>query len=167
MLHYITMTVCSQLFAQYEKEEELASTRSDKSDDDESEADGDENVAAERRPEDKENTSPNDASVKLSERAKARTGVKRKRQTAEKAHRQAQDKEATRRRRIRQYYNGATHGSASAVQLFAMAMQARYAEEAYVLQSTLSISFGAMVLLMVKRVPRECVVWRVEFRPMP
>lgn len=113
----------------------MASSRSDESDDDDSEDGGDEDVAAEPRPEDKENTSPIDASVKSSEQAKGRTGRKRKRQTAAKATRQAQDAEATRRQRIRQYYNGATHGSASAVQLFAMAMQVRKSQEAYVPQS--------------------------------
>ncbi|CAM9761204.1 unnamed protein product, partial [Laminaria digitata] len=58
-----------------------------------------------------------------SERPKVQAGRKRKRQTAEKALRKARETESTRRQRIRQYYNGASHGSASAVQLFAMAMQ--------------------------------------------
>ncbi|CAB1099702.1 unnamed protein product [Ectocarpus sp. CCAP 1310/34] len=97
-------------------EEELTSNRSDESDEDDSD-DG------EARPEDKENTSPNDGLGQSAERGKGRAGRKRKRQTAARARRQAHDAEATRRQRIRQYYNGATHGSASAVQLFAMAMQ--------------------------------------------
>lgn len=67
--------------------------------------------------------SPHKASDGSVEGKKERTGRKRKRQTGAKARRQARDTEATRRQRIRQYYNGATHGSASAVQLFAMAMQ--------------------------------------------
>ncbi|CAM9675780.1 unnamed protein product, partial [Ectocarpus sp. 12 AP-2014] len=99
-----------------DQEEELASNRSDESDEDDSD-DG------EARPEDKENTSPNDGLGQSAERGKGRAGRKRKRQTAARARRQAHDAEATRRQRIRQYYNGATHGSASAVQLFAMAMQ--------------------------------------------
>jgi len=103
-----------------EQEEELSSSRSDDDSDEE-----DEDIATEARPEDKENALPNDGSDESSERAKGRTGRKRKRQMAEKALRQAQDTGATRRQRIRQYYNGATHGSASAVQLFAMAMQVR------------------------------------------
>lgn len=107
----------------YEQEEELSSSRSD-DDSDEEEA---ENVATEARPEDKENALPNDGSDESSERAKGRNSRKRKRQMAEKARRHAQDTGATRRQRIRQYYNGATHGSASAVQLFAMAMQVRSA----------------------------------------
>ncbi|CAM9095461.1 unnamed protein product [Ectocarpus fasciculatus] len=102
--------------ADSDQEEELASNRSDDSDDDDSDDD-------EARPEDKENTSPNDGLGQSAERAKGRAGRKRKRQTAARARRQAHDAEATRRQRIRQYYNGATHGSASAVQLFAMAMQ--------------------------------------------
>lgn len=140
-------TLCSQSFARCEQEEELASSRSDESDDDDSEDDGDEDVAAEPRPEDKENTSPVDASVKSSERAKGRTGRKRKRQTAAKAARQAQDAETTRRQRIRQYYNGATHGSASAVQLFAMAMQVNYAREAYSPQSVGFVDKGGAPFL--------------------
>ncbi|CBJ26130.1 conserved unknown protein [Ectocarpus siliculosus] len=102
--------------ADSDQEEELASNRSDESDDDDSD-DG------EARPEDKENTSPSDGLGQSAERGKGRAGRKRKRQTAARARRQAHDAEVTRRQRIRQYYNGATHGSASAVQLFAMAMQ--------------------------------------------
>lgn len=114
----------TSLTATCEQEEELASNRSD--DDLEVEDDEDEDdIASEPRPEDKENALPTDASNKPSDRPKGRTGRKRKRQTATKARRQAQDTGATRRQRIRQYYNGATHGSASAVQLFAMAMQVR------------------------------------------
>ena len=102
-------------------EEELASDFSGESDDDESEG---EEAVAEAKPEDKENVSPKDTSDKASsERPKVQAGRKRKRQTAEKALRKARETESTRRQRIRQYYNGASHGSASAVQLFAMAMQ--------------------------------------------
>ncbi|CAM9308546.1 unnamed protein product, partial [Hapterophycus canaliculatus] len=96
-------------------EEELSSNLSDESDDDD--------VEEEARPKDKENVSPGNTSDGSSEGKKRGTGRKRKRQTGPKARRQVQDTEASRRQRIRQYYNGATHGSASAVQLFAMAMQ--------------------------------------------
>ncbi|CAM9606757.1 unnamed protein product [Ectocarpus sp. 4 AP-2014] len=102
--------------ADSDQEEELASNRSDESEEDDSD-DG------EARPEDKENTSPNDGLGQSAERGKGRASRKRKRQTAARARQQAHVAEATRRQRIRQYYNGATHGSASAVQLFAMAMQ--------------------------------------------
>ena len=113
------------MVATCEKEEELASTRSD----DDLDEEDDDDSATESRPEDKENALPIDASSKSSDRPKGRAGRKRKRQIAAKARRQAQGTGATRRQRIRQYYNGATHGSASAVQLFAMAMQVRSAQK--------------------------------------
>lgn len=109
-----------------QREEELASDFSGDSDDDESE---NEEPVAEARPEDKENLQPKDASDKASsERPKVQAGRKRKRQTAERALRKARETESSRRQRIRQYYNGASHGSASAVQLFAMAMQVSSAQ---------------------------------------
>lgn len=109
-----------------DKEEELASNRSDGSESDDSE---DEDVDAEASPEDKENLAPNDTSDKaFSEGPDMRKGRKRKRQAAGRARREAQGTAATRRQRIRQYYNGAMHGCASAVQLFAMAMQVTYCE---------------------------------------
>eukprot|EP00904_Undaria_pinnatifida_P002618 jgi/Undpi1/12357/HiC_scaffold_5.g02029.m1 len=107
--------------ADSDREEELASDFSGDSDDDESET---EEPVDEPRPEDKENLQPKDASDKASsERPKVQAGRKRKRQTAERALRKARETESSRRQRIRQYYNGASHGSASAVQLFAMAMK--------------------------------------------
>lgn len=105
------------------EEEELASIHSDDASTDGVDSEGD-GVAADVRPQDKENLSPNtgDTTGKLSsERPHKPAGRKRKRQSSERARRE--DTAATRRQRIRQYYNGATHGSASAVQLFAMAMQ--------------------------------------------
>ena len=107
----------------------MSSSRSD----DDSDEEEDETIATEARPEDKENALPNDGSDESSERSKARTGRKRKRKIAEKARRQAQESGATRRQRIRQYYNGATHGSASAVQLFAMARHVSSAHDRHVL----------------------------------
>ncbi|CAM9217747.1 unnamed protein product [Sphacelaria rigidula] len=109
-------------------EEELRSNESDGDDTDDEDSDDGEGVA---RPEDKENLSPNrsDRSIsgKASDKPEAedshrRRGRKRKRQ-AETSVGVARDVAAARRLRIRQYYNGATHSSASAVQLFAMAMQ--------------------------------------------
>lgn len=107
-------------------EEELVSNKSD----DESSEEDDTGGA---RPEDKENLSPNrsdrQASGDLSqgkaqpEGLRSPNGRKRKRQTSEGPVVAARDVAAARRLRIRQYYNGATHSSASAVQLFAMAMQ--------------------------------------------
>lgn len=105
-----------------QQEEELASDLSDEADDDDDDDDDGFEGATSK---DKENLSPNDASGGTAEGKKGGTGRKRKRQTGGKARRQVQGTEATRRQRIRQYYNGATHGSASAVQLFAMAMQVR------------------------------------------
>lgn len=118
------MLVCLQ-------EEELASNNSDHfSADDEGSEEYDESDA---KPDDKENISPNPALTSDSTGGSAdkpqaevphgRRGRKRKRQTADGLHSVAQANAATRRQRIRQYYNGATHSSASAVQLFAMAMQ--------------------------------------------
>lgn len=99
------------------EQEELASVDGEDSDDDDSE---DEDAESEGRPKDKENQAPNAASGKASSAApRMKGGRKRKRQTAE----GAQNASATRRQHIRQYYNGASHSSASAVQLFAMAMQ--------------------------------------------
>lgn len=107
-----------------EQEEQLAST------DDESSEEDDEGGA---RPEDKENLSPNRSGRQASDQAsqgksqaegpRSHKGRKRKRQTSEGPIVAARDVAAARRLRIRQYYNGATHSSASAVQLFAMAMQ--------------------------------------------
>lgn len=100
-------------------EEELASNHSGQSDSEDS-------MKAESEaetPEDKENLSPNDTPDKAS--AERPKGRKRKRAMEQRLDRRAQDNAVSRRQRIRQYYNGATHGSASAVQLFAMAMQVR------------------------------------------
>lgn len=85
------------------------------------------------RPADKENLSPNRLDPLASRDGtpgkgsaggvRGRKGRKRKRQSSQGMSREARDIAAARRLRIRQYYNGSTHSSASAVQLFAMAMQ--------------------------------------------
>ncbi|CAM9438816.1 unnamed protein product [Ascophyllum nodosum] len=97
------------------QEEELASIDGDNSEDSEGE-----DAEVHGRPEDKENVTPNDGTAKqASSLDPKKMGRKRKRQTS----RREQHTGPTRRQRIRQYYNGASHSSASAVQLFAMAMQ--------------------------------------------
>ena len=101
------------------QEEELASIDGDNSEDSEGE-----DAEVHGRPEDKENVTPNDGTAKqASSLDPKKMGRKRKRQTS----RREQHTGPTRRQRIRQYYNGASHSSASAVQLFAMAMQVRFA----------------------------------------
>lgn len=127
MLQQISQVICHSCQL-HRQEEELRSNESDGDDTDDEDSDDGEGVA---RPEDKENLSPNrsDRSIsgKASDKPEAedshrRRGRKRKRQ-AETSVGVARDVAAARRLRIRQYYNGATHSSASAVQLFAMAMQ--------------------------------------------
>lgn len=100
------------------KQKELASIDGDNSDESE-----DEETEADRRPEDKENLSPNEVTAPGSVQDPKKTGRKRKRDSQERE----QTAGGNRRQRIRQYYNGASHGCASAVQLFAMAMQVRLA----------------------------------------
>lgn len=83
---------------------------------------------------DKENMSPNISAPGVSTESSPISGKKpgtsaherprgRKRKRQEETSRSIRDAAARRRQRIRQYYNGATHCSASAVQVFAMAMQ--------------------------------------------
>lgn len=126
------------------QEEELSSNKSDneETDDEEVDADSEDYSNTDVQPEDKENMSPDaeksvilaESSHDLSEKAQTAAeqrskGRKRKRQSSETLGGSAQDV-ATRRQRIRHYYNGATHCSASAVQVFAMAMQVNSTPEA-------------------------------------